>query len=293
MALKIADNGINELILPKKDIQYEIVDKIFVIKFVSPKNFNALSFYHYEYLTSLLDKANSNKDTLITLIVSTGKFFSSGANFKANNQAIAANKDMMHDFWNSKFLALNLRLSNSIYNHEKILVCGLNGPAIGLSAALVLLSDLVYTMNDDFYLLFPFTNLSLVTEGLTSVSVAEKIGFNRANEHLFFSKPIDSALLNQCGVINKNYNFPAHNSPNNDDSIQKFHSLLIKDLTNNIQGLDPESILKIKFLMSKNKKRNLKLQNLEEVLVGLDFFQRGKPQKKFDQLFSKQLKHKL
>jgi len=67
------------------------------------------------------------------------------------------------------FVANNLEITNAFYTHPKILITALNGPAIGLSAALISLSDFVYAAPHAF-LLTPFTSLGLVAEGGANAS---------------------------------------------------------------------------------------------------------------------------
>jgi hypothetical protein len=46
-----------------------------------------------------------------------------------------------HLHWLRSFVAFNLNIARAFYTHPKVLVVGLNGPAVGLSAALVLIGD--------------------------------------------------------------------------------------------------------------------------------------------------------
>lgn len=43
----------------------------------------------------------------------------------------------VRQFWLRSFVAYNLNITRAFYSHSKILVVGLNGPVIGLTAALV------------------------------------------------------------------------------------------------------------------------------------------------------------
>ncbi len=68
------------------------------------------------------------------------------------------------------FVANNIFLTQAFYNHPKILVIALNGPAVGLSAALTGFGDFVYAVPHAF-LLTPFTSLGLVSEGNASIGL--------------------------------------------------------------------------------------------------------------------------
>lgn len=100
------------------------------------------------------------------------------------------------------FVSNNLEITNAFYTHPKILITALNGPAIGLSAALIALSDFIYAMPHAF-LLTPFTSLGLVAEGGASRAFVQRLGISKANEALIMSKRITAEEMLQVGFINK------------------------------------------------------------------------------------------
>src|SRR5688572_32178650 len=69
-----------------------------------------------------------------------------------------------HKYWLANFAAYNLNITHAFSTHPKILVVGLNGPVIGLSAAIPAYADFVYCAPHTF-LLTPFSSLGLVAEG--------------------------------------------------------------------------------------------------------------------------------
>ena len=71
---------------------------------------------------------------------------------------------------------------------------GLNGPAVGLSAALIGFADFVYCTPSTF-LLTPFSSLGLVAEGGASRALAQRLGVSKANEALIMSKKITAEEL--------------------------------------------------------------------------------------------------
>lgn len=58
-------------------------------------------------------------------------------------------------YWLRSFVALNLNITQAFYTHPKILVVGLNGPVIGLSAALVAHADFIYCVRTTLLLRQP------------------------------------------------------------------------------------------------------------------------------------------
>ena len=98
------------------------------------------------------------------------------------------------------FAANNLDVTQAFYTHPKILITALNGPVIGLSAALISLSDFIYATPSTF-LLTPFTSLGLVAEGVSSYSLVQRLGISKANEALIMSKRVS------CEELERSVNF--------------------------------------------------------------------------------------
>jgi peroxisomal 3,2-trans-enoyl-CoA isomerase len=88
------------------------------------------------------------------------------------------------------------------YTHPKILITALNGPVIGLSAALLVFSDFIYCTPHTF-LLTPFSSLGLVAEGGASRAFVQRLGISKASEALIMSKRISAEELLQVGFVNK------------------------------------------------------------------------------------------
>lgn len=99
------------------------------------------------------------------------------------------------------FVANNLFITHAFYTHPKILITALNGPAIGLSAALIAHSDFIYAAPHAF-ILTPFTSLGLVAEGGASRAFVKRLGIAKANEALIMSKRIGVEELVGCGFVN-------------------------------------------------------------------------------------------
>ena len=74
----------------------------------------------------------------------------------------------------------NLNVTEAFYTHPKILIVALNGPTIGLSAALTGFADFIYATPHTF-LMTPFSSLGLVAEGGASVGFVQRMGLPKAN----------------------------------------------------------------------------------------------------------------
>lgn len=275
-------------------IKYEVKNKTAVITLNSPKNYNALDLNGYFLLNRLVQQAAQERDTVATLIQSTGKFFSAGANVKSATEApdIPDNATDQEAFfeqqkhWFSTFGARNTSLTETFMSHPKVLVIAMNGPAIGLSAALVAHADFIYAL-DNSYLLTPFANLGLVAEGAASYTLVQRLGLTKANEALLASKAIRADELYQRGFVNKLFKAGDYKSTEEfNESIQK----LIEDT---FYSLHTESVGDIKKLIRAPMEKFLIENNYKEVLGGVNKFSHGYPQERFAMIATGKLKHKL
>jgi peroxisomal 3,2-trans-enoyl-CoA isomerase len=188
--------------------------------------------------------------------------------------------------WLKNFVANNLNITHAFYTHPKILITALNGPAIGLSAALVAFSDFIYCVPHTF-LLTPFSSLGLVAEGGASRAFVQRLGISKANEALIMSKRITSDELLQTGFVNKVFDCEKGEDV-------KFRKLVFEEIEDRLgDHLIGDSLTKIKALIRKPDKDILDVQGVAEVFGGLERFNAGIPQEQFRRIASGEKKHKL
>jgi peroxisomal 3,2-trans-enoyl-CoA isomerase len=184
------------------------------------------------------------------------------------------------------FVANNLNITHAFYTHPKILITALNGPAIGLSAALVALSDFIYCVPHTF-LLTPFSSIGLVAEGLASRAFVQRMGISKANEALIMSKRITAEELLHVGFVNKIFDCKKGED-------EKFRSLVFQEIEERLGShLVSDSLTKIKALIRKPDRDVMDAQGVAEVFGGLDRFMAGIPQEQFRKLASGEKRHKL
>lgn len=187
------------------------------------------------------------------------------------------------------FVAHNVDITRTFYNHPKILVAALNGPAVGLSAALVALADFIYAAPHTF-ILTPFSSLGLVAEGGASRAFVERLGIAKANEALIMSKRITCEELVATGFVNKVI-APPSGKPEDSEGFLK---LVLEEVEERLgPHLNQTSLLKIKELIRRPEREILERQNALEAFMGLERFLSGVPQEEFKKLASGQKKHKL
>lgn len=184
------------------------------------------------------------------------------------------------------FVANNIFLTHAFYSHPKILVVALNGPAVGLSAALTGFADFVYATPHAF-LLTPFTSIGLVSEGNASIGFVQRLGLPKANEALIQSKRITIDELVQTGYVNKVFKFGK-------DESDKFLEAVLKEIDERLgDHLNNESMVKIKALIRAPYRAALDAQGTNEVIGGFERFLSGAPQAEFAKIASGQKRHKL
>jgi peroxisomal 3,2-trans-enoyl-CoA isomerase len=184
------------------------------------------------------------------------------------------------------FVSNNFEITHAFYTHPKILITALNGPVVGLSAAVIAYSDFIYAAPHT-YLLTPFSSLGLVAEGGASKAFVERLGISKANEALLMSKRITCEELVQTGFVNKVFDV----SPGED---AKFLEMVLAEIDDRLgPHLVPSSLLKIKRLIRKPDMKEQSAQLVEELLGGLEVFEKGIPQQEFMKVATGQKRHKL
>ncbi|KAI9837166.1 MAG: hypothetical protein M1838_004889 [Thelocarpon superellum] len=264
-------------------ITLEYQGRVAVITLCNEKKLNALSPDLYYHIANLLREISTHDEVYVTLFIGKGRFFSAGADV-TGGRGVPAGEDERR-YWLRAFSANNLDVTRAFYTHPKILVTGLNGPVVGLTAALIAMSDFIYAMPHTF-LLTPFSSLGLVTEGGASYSFVQRLGISKANEALIMSKRITASELAQAGFVNKVID------TGNDDV--KFREAVMHEIHDRLgDHLNSASLLKIKALIRKPEREVLETQNVAEVFGGLERFAAGIPQEEFRKIASGEKRHKL
>lgn len=272
------------------DIIYEVKDRVAIITLNLPLKLNALTGLQYLELAKLVAQADEEEETVATLIQATGRYFSAGANVADTSLAGGVEDPaelFSHDFWFKNFVGRNAYLVDLFHNHTKVLVAALNGPVIGLSAALVALCDLVYAIDEEkVFMLTPFSNLGLVAEGASSLTLFLRLGWSKAAEALLFSKPIPGKDLDKLGFFNKTYTGEGLTT-------EQFNETVLKELVSKFEGLYEPSIFANKQLLKSNRDLLINSANSKELIVGFNRWIQGIPQQRFVQIANKEIKHKM
>ncbi|KAK9418059.1 putative Enoyl-CoA hydratase/isomerase [Seiridium unicorne] len=270
--------------MPSAAFQVEYTGRVAIVTITNEKKLNALSGPQYFELSQILREIATHDEVYITLLTGKGRFFSAGADVSFG-KSVSADSDPYLE-WLRMFVANNLNATQAFYTHPKILVVGLNGPVIGLSAALISFADFIYCTPHTF-LLTPFSSIGLVAEGGSSRALVQRLGISKANEALIMSKRIPSDELLQTGFVNKIFDCTK-------DEDAKFRALVLKEIDDRLgEHLIGDSLTGIKALIRKPEKDILDIQNTNEAFAGLGRFLSGVPQAEFAKIASGQKRHKL
>ncbi|KAK2803852.1 hypothetical protein FQN50_006860 [Emmonsiellopsis sp. PD_5] len=270
-----------------KEVTVTYQDRVAIITLNRPSKLNALGSDHYWELSQRMREVAERDDIFITVLTGTGRFFSAGADVQSTRPG-AGDEDVRRQVLRS-FVAQNLDITFTFANHPKILVVALNGPAVGLSAALTAFGDFVYATPHTF-LLTPFSSLGLVGEGGASAAFVERLGISKANEALIMSKRIGIEDLVSTGYVNKVFTAA---SGKKEDS-EGFLKLVLEEVEDRLGlHLNQDSMVKIKSLIRRPGREVMERQNVHEVFMGLSRFMEGIPQQEFMKIATGQKKHKL
>ncbi|KAI0455533.1 ClpP/crotonase-like domain-containing protein [Xylaria acuta] len=258
--------------------------RIATVTIDNDKKLNALNLEGYYAIAKALREIALRDDIYITILTGKGRYFSAGADVSVGREFPPGTD--LYRAWLSGFVANNLNITQAFYSHPKILVAALNGPAVGLSAALTAFADFVYAAPHAF-LLTPFSSLGLVAEGGASRALVQRLGISKANEALIMSRRITADELVATGYVNRI--FPCDVG---DDA--GFLRQVLREVDERLgEHLIGDSLTGIKALIRKPEREVLDRQNVAEVFAGLDRFVKGIPQKEFQKIASGQKRHKL
>ncbi|KAH8726031.1 ClpP/crotonase-like domain-containing protein [Phaeosphaeriaceae sp. PMI808] len=267
-------------------ILIEYKGKVAIITLNVPKKLNALNGDLYYKLARAMHEVASHDEVFITILAGKGRYFSAGADVSFTSTTDPTSLDARQT-WLKSFVANNLHITHAFYTHPKILVTALNGPAVGLSAALIAFSDFIYAAPHAF-LLTPFSSLGLVTEGNASIAFVQRLGISKANEALIMSKRITCEELVSTGFVNKVIDVGGKGRD------VEFLAEVEREVEERMgDHLNGESLVGIKALIQRPMRAALHRQGVEEVFAGMERFLKGVPQEEFAKIARGEKKHKL
>ncbi|PWN52596.1 ClpP/crotonase [Violaceomyces palustris] len=274
--------------------------KVAVITLNNPKSLNALKWEDCRRLIQVLEWIHEQPELLVTVLTAKGRYFSAGADVRDPSrqlpQEILRLPERTPEYqlevdhhYASRINSGNGSLARALSGHSKILVGAINGPAVGICAAMLSHCDLLYTY-DDFFLFTPFTSLALVAEGLSSLTFVRKMGLGKAQQALLQGRRMGSVELLESGFISQTFPKPSGLDLGGEE---EEHSILNETLRIVRSTLlpphaNPFALLYTKRLLVKAAYHNLDLEQANQAeLRGAEIvFRSGEPSKQFARLAS-------
>ncbi|PNP42785.1 hypothetical protein TGAMA5MH_05528 [Trichoderma gamsii] len=277
--------------MASKAINVDYKGRIAVITLDQPERLNSFNEEQFYFLGECLREIAKHDEVAITLLIGTGRFFSSGADVSDLGKVMAApnRKDIL-----AASLFNNIDLTRAFYTHPKILVVGLNGPVVGFPAALISFADFIYA-RPHAYLLLPFSSLGFAAEGGASRALRDRLGVAKAKEALMMSKRIPSEELLACGFVNKILQPLSHGSNAGGADPLEFLNQVLKELGKDLGShLSDSSLLSIKQQFFQDDRRAYEHTTVQEAYTAVEKMCAGVPQKQMQRIAAaKKMKSKL
>ncbi|KND02641.1 uncharacterized protein SPPG_01729 [Spizellomyces punctatus DAOM BR117] len=264
-------------------LAYSEADGIATITLNRPKHLNAFTTVMYTELPIALKRAADSPAVVLTLLTGAGRLFSSGADVTEGIPGTIpplSDTDASREFYRRRFDGTIVRCGLALAEHPKVLVVALNGPVVGIAAALISHGDIIYAA-ESATLHAPFSSLAISPEGGSSFAFTQRLGYPKAMEALLFSRKFTAQELEAIGFVNKV--FP----------LEGFQDNVRKTLLATIKTVVPASLITTKRLVKSNFQREQIASIHNEAKELTERFVSGDPQKVFSALAAKYSKSKL
>ncbi|KAI9207233.1 ClpP/crotonase-like domain-containing protein [Polychytrium aggregatum] len=253
------------------DVKLEITPPLARITFCRPDSYNSFRAKTYQDLQAAMQTVARRDDVFVTVVTGEGKFFSSGADFNDAYSPVSADPIEVLETFRKHLGGLTVAVTQSFINHPKVLVIALNGPVVGIPAALISHADLIYA-SDSAYLYTPFATIGICAEGGSSFGFLSRMGFGPAMEALMFGRKYSAHELERFGFVNRV--FPE----------ASFHAEVEKLLKTNLAVSNLPTLLKTKELTRTYIRNHANLANAQEWDEVSKCFASGAPAESFKRM---------
>ncbi|XP_041488896.1 enoyl-CoA delta isomerase 2-like [Microtus oregoni] len=189
-------SGTDVKVQESKDIVVTSEDGITKIMFNRPSKKNAITLEMYQDIILALKNASTD-NSAITVFTGAGDYYCSG-NDLTNFSGVGV-PGGMEEVANKGPKSLR-EFVNSFIDFPKPLVAVINGPAIGISVALLGLFDAIYA-SDMATFHTPFTSLGQCPEACSSYTFPKIMGSAKAAEMLLFGKKLTAREACAQGLV--------------------------------------------------------------------------------------------
>ncbi|EUC47481.1 hypothetical protein COCMIDRAFT_35010 [Bipolaris oryzae ATCC 44560] len=270
---------------PDSWITVEYLGRLAILIINRPHKLGALTKDGFYLLTQRLREIDTHDEVFITILTGTGRFFSAGVDV-STSRPVEPGTDIWRDSLRET-VSHTLNSTEAFYTHSKILVTALNGPVVGIAAALISFSDFIFCAPHT-YLLTPFTSLGLIAEGGASVGFVRRMGVTRATEALLTSRKILADDLLACGFVNKIFEDCGEGE---DEKLRERVIAHVDEILG--EHLVGSSLLETKKFLLMGMKGQIDQSLVAELMGGLKRQVLGIPQREFEKIRTGEKRHKL
>jgi enoyl-CoA hydratase/carnithine racemase len=166
-------------------------DRVLEVRLNRPEKKNALTRAMYDGMAAAFDQADADPEIRCVVLTGTGDAFTSGNDVKDFQKRSDGNVGSSA----GNFL-------RAISTMRTPLVAAVNGMAIGVGTTMLFHCDIVVVARSA-RLQMPFTNLGLVPEAASSLTVPRVVGMQRASALLMLGESIDGETALAWGIANR------------------------------------------------------------------------------------------
>ena len=170
-------------------------ENVLTITLNNPDKLNATSPLMHEEILRVFRELEGRHDLDVVVITGAGRAFSAGGEI-AHNLTVNADQHLV-----MKEMSAAKRVVTGLLDCEQILVCRMNGDAIGFGATLALFCDIIIAVEtariSDAHL-----KVGLVTGDGGAIIWPQLVGYARAKQYLLTGDMLDAKEAERIGLIN-------------------------------------------------------------------------------------------
>ena len=159
-----------------------------------PDNLNSFTPELRAGLTAALEEAAGDRSVRAIVLGGSGRFFSAGANLKRGTVGAESIRDILIGEYKPLF--------DAIVRAPQPVIAAIQGGAAGIGMSLAMACDLV-VMEENAFLLCPFTNIGLVPDGGSTWTLTQAVGHRAAFEFATGGDRLPAARARELNLANR------------------------------------------------------------------------------------------
>ena len=159
-----------------------------------PDNLNSFTPELRAGLTAALEEAAGDRSVRAIVLGGSGRFFSAGANLKRGTVGAESIRDILIGEYKPLF--------DAIVRAPQPVIAAIQGGAAGIGMSLAMACDLV-VMEENAFLLCPFTNIGLVPDGGSTWTLTQAVGHRAAFEFAVGGDRLPAARARELNLANR------------------------------------------------------------------------------------------